>query len=110
MLAQIRGRTASGERAPVGPELRTPGIGGQCARHGICYAGALIVCQPVPTANERDHVSGIAVDGSEPALAAAVQILCPQRPLGGLIELLQKALGLNLEDRAPTWLTSHLAH
>src|SRR5262249_36325067 len=91
-------------------ELRAPGIGSQCARHGFSDAGALTLRQPAPTADERDHVSGVAVDGSEPTAAAAVQILCPQRPLGGLSELFQEARGLSLEQRAPTWLAGHLAH
>src|SRR5215471_5448015 len=95
---------------PVRSKLRAPGIGRQCARHGFCDAGALILRRPVPTANEAKHVSGVTVDGSEPTAAAAVQILCPQRPLGGLFERFQEAGGLSLEQRASPWLAGHLAH
>src|SRR6516165_551723 len=51
VLTQLRGRGAASNRAPIGSELRTPGVSGQSARNDFGDVDAAIVSQQVPTAN-----------------------------------------------------------
>src|SRR6185503_2903380 len=101
MLAEVWFPAVGGDRFPRGTGIRAAGVCDQRARSSVAHAGTLRLGQPSPSSQQRDHVPGIAVDGTEPLAVVAVEILGPERSLLGLPEIFEQAHCLLLEEHPP---------
>ena len=71
---------------------------------------ALTFRQPIPPADERDHVPRKPVHRPKVLPLRAVQILSPHWDPGDLLQVVEKPLRLGLEGGTPAQLIGHLSH
>src|SRR5215475_7798406 len=108
MLAEIGRPVIADESMPSCPKVRAPGVGDQRACRDIGDALAMVIGQPLPAADQRDHVAGKAMNRSKPASLVAVEILGPYGAARRLLQVSQQTLGLHGKQRKPARLAGHV--